>query len=105
MLIMSQDRKSLYTLEGLSEICLSSTYGDYQDGESVKIIATLPRDVEAVMPLGTYKNETRAMEVLDEIANEYGKYLKYDGRVNPIAYTATPPFAFSPPKVYRMPER
>lgn len=104
MLIMSQDRKSLYTLEGLSDVFLSTAYGDIKEGEPVKVLASLPRDVEGIAILGAYKSEGRAMEILEEIANKYGEYLKCDGGYNPFTGSTTSPAAFAIPKVYRMPE-
>lgn len=104
MLIMTQNRKNLLNLESLGSMFLSSCYGDY-DGGPVKILASYPLADDVTETLGEYESEARAVEVLDEIATEYGKYLKCDGGVNPISYTTTPPFAFNYPKVYRMPEK
>ena len=43
------------------------------------------------------------MEVLREIADEYGKYLGADGGPLATANFYAQPFAFAPPKVYKMP--
>jgi len=99
MLIMSQSRKSLLNLESASEIFLSSAYGDYNGGP-VMVLASFPLAEDVTTNLGEYESEARAMEVLDEIMELYGKFIKT---------TRTPgravTFAFAPPKVYRMPEK
>lgn len=55
--------------------------------------------------LGEYESEARAMEVLGEIADEYGKYLSTAGGPLATVEAFVQPFAYAPPKVYRMPER
>lgn len=97
MLIMSQSRDSLLNVESTSEIFLSSSFGEYSGGP-VKVLASFPLAEDVTANLGEYESEARAKEVLEEIVNEYGKYLKTDG--GPLAT----PFAFAPPKVYKMPE-
>ena len=91
MLIMSQSRNSLLNLESVGEVFLSSAFGDYNGGP-VKVLASYPlaEDVTAN---------------LREIVNEYGKYLKTDGGPLATANFYAPPFAFTPPKVYKMPEK
>lgn len=68
-------------------------------------LASFPGDDDAALPLGTYENEARAMEVLEEIAAKYEEFLKSDGGYNPFSGNSIPPTAFSHPKVYRMPEK
>ncbi len=101
MLIMCQNKKSIVNLKSTSEVFLSSCYGDYRDGDAVKVLASFPGDDDTTLPLGTYENESRAMEILDEIAKLYEGYKR---TVAPNPHT-TMTFAFEPPKVYRMPEK
>lgn len=105
MLIMTQNRKCLFNLERAGTLFLSSYYGDYEEGKPVKVLASLPLAEDVTEDLGVYESEARAMEVLEEIVNEYGKYLKTEGGPLATANFYAPPFAFVPPKVYRMPER
>lgn len=104
MLIMSQSRNSLLNLESVGEVFLSSAFGDYNGGP-VKVLASYPLAEDVTANLGEYESEARAMEVLEEIVNEYGKYLKTDGGPLATANFYAPPFAFTPPKVYKMPEK
>lgn len=103
MLIMSQSRDSLLNVESTSEIFLSSSFGEYSGGP-VKVLASFPVAEDVTANLGEYESEARAKEVLEEIVNEYGKYLKTDGGPLATANFYAPPFAFAPPKVYKMPE-
>lgn len=93
MLIMSQNRKSLLNLESAGEIFLSSAYGDYHEGEPVKVLASFPLAEDVTVNLGEYKSEARAMDVLDVIAQSYARHTLPQGGL-----------AFVPPKVYQMPE-
>lgn len=81
MLIMCQNRKSLLNLDTVGEIYLSSAYGDYKEGEPVKIYASFPNDEDVCVTLGTYESEKRAVEVLERI------------------------FAYAIPKAYFMPDK
>ena len=92
MLIMSQDRKCLLNLENAGTLFLSSYYGDYKEGKPVKVLASFPLAEDVTEGLGEYESEARAMEVLEEIVQEYGPYFKAAS-------------AFARPKVYRMPEK
>ena len=105
MLIMTQNRKCLFNLESAGNLHLSSCYGDYEEGKPVKVLASLPLAEDVTEDLGEYESEARAMEVLGEIAEEYGKYLRTDGGPMATASFYAPPFAFAPPKVYKMPEK
>ena len=104
MLIMSQNRKCLFNLEKAGTMFLSSYYGDYEEGKPVKVLASFPLAEDVTENLGEYESEARAMEVLGEIADEYGKYMKTEGGFLATANFYAPPFAFAPPKVYKMPE-
>lgn len=104
MLIMTQNRKNLLNMESLGSMFLSSCYGGY-DGGPVKILASYPLAEDVTETLGEYENEARAVKVLDEIATEYGQYMKVDGGCNPLTGAYVQPFAFDHPKVYRMPEK
>ena len=99
MLIMSQDRKCLLNLENAGTLFLSSYYRDYKEGKPVKVLASFPLAEDVTEGLGEYESEARAMEVLEEIVQEYGTYFKTEGSVQKSA------FAFARPKVYRMPEK
>lgn len=99
MLIMTQDRKCLFNLEMAGDLHLSSHYGDYEEGKPVKVLASLPLAEDVTEKLGEYESEARAMEVLEEIMEEYGKYFRAEGNYNKAM------FAFVPPKVYKMPEK
>ena len=105
MLIMSQDRKCLLNLENAGTLFLSSYYGDYKEGKPVKVLASFPLAEDVTEGLGEYQSEARAMEVLGEIADEYGKYLSTAGGPLATVEAYVQPFAYAPPKVYRMPER
>lgn len=104
MLIMSQSRKALLNLDRASELFLSSVYGDYKGGP-VRVLASYPLAEDVTTDLGTYESEERAMEVLEVILSQYGEYLKAEGGPMATANFYAPPFAFAPPKVYRMPEK
>lgn len=99
MLIMSQDRKCLLNLEKVGTLFLSSYYGDYKEGKPVKVLASFPLAEDVTESLGEYESEARAMEVLEEIVQEYGMYFRTEGSAHKAA------FAFARPKVYRMPEK
>ena len=99
MLIMSQDRKCLLNLENAGTLFLSSYYGDYKEGKPVKVLASFPLAEDVTEGLGEYESEARAMEVLEEIVQEYGMYFRTEGSAHKAA------FAFARPKVYRMPEK
>ena len=105
MLIMTQNRKCLFNLERAGTLFLSSYYGDYEEGKPVKVLASLPLAEDVTENLGEYESEARAMEVLGEIADEYGKYLSTAGGPLATVEAYVQPFAYAPPKVYRMPER
>lgn len=104
MLIMAQNRKCLFNLESAGTLFLSSCYGNHEEGKPVKVLASFPLAEDVTENLGEYDSEARAVEVLEEIATEYGKYMKVDGGFNPFNGAQTQPFAFDHPKVYRMPE-
>lgn len=105
MLIMTQNRKCLFNLERAGTLFLSSYYGDYEEGKPVKVLASLPLAEDVTENLGEYESEARAMEVLGEIADEYGKYLSTAGGPLATVEAYVQPFAYAPPKVYKMPER
>lgn len=105
MLIMTQNRKCLFNLERAGTLFLSSYYGDHEEGKPVKVLASLPLAEDVTEDLGVYESEARAMEVLGEIADEYGKYLSTAGGPLATVEAYVQPFAYAPPKVYRMPER
>lgn len=98
MLIMTQNRKCLFNLEKAGTLFLSSYYGDYEEGKPVKVLASLPLAEDVTENLGEYESEARAMEVLEDIASQYKHHTRTSQR-NALV------FAFSPPKVYKMPER
>lgn len=105
MLIMTQNRKCLFNLEKAGTLFLSSYYGDYEEGKPVKVLASFPLAEDVTENLGEYESEARAMEVLGEIADEYGKYLSTAGGPLATVEAYVQPFAYAPPKVYRMPEK
>ena len=104
MLIMTQNRKCLFNLERAGTLFLSSYYGDYEEGKSVKVLASFPLAEDVTENLGEYESEARAIEVLGEIADEYGKYPNTFGGPLGTMNFYVPPIAFAPPKVYGMPE-
>lgn len=103
MLIMSQNKRVLFNLNNAATLFLSSCYGDYNGGP-VKVLTSYPIGEDATENLGEYESEARALEVLEEIAVEYGKYMKVDVGYNSLTGAYTPPFAFDHPKVYKMPK-
>ncbi len=103
MLIVSQNRKYLLNMESAGTVSLSSLYGGHEEGKPVKVLAAFPMADDVTESLGEYESEARAMEVLREIADEYGKYLGADGGPLATANFYAQPFAFAPPKVYKMP--
>ena len=107
MLIMNQSKKNLVNMETASEIFLSTSYGEPQKEGPVRVLAMTSVGIsdEASIVLGEYESEARAMEVLGEIADEYGKYLSTAGGPLATVEAFVQPFAYAPPKVYRMPER
>lgn len=98
MLIMTQNRKCLFNLENAGSLFLSSCYGECEEGKPVKVLASFPLAEDVTENLGEYESEARAMEVLEDIASEYKHHTRTSQR-NALV------FAFSPPKVYQMPER
>lgn len=105
MLIMIQNRKCLFNLENAGSLFLSSCYGECEEGKPVKVLASFPLAEDVTENLGEYESEARAMEVLGEIADEYGKYLSTAGGPLATVEAYVQPFAYAPPKVYRMPEK
>ncbi len=99
MLIMSQNKKCLLNMEQVGTVFLSSLYGDHKEGKPVKVLASFPLAEDVTESLGEYESEARAMEVLEEIVQEYGMYFRTEGSAHKAA------FAFARPKVYRMPEK
>lgn len=99
MLIMTQNRKCLFNLENAGSLFLSSCYGECEEGKPVKVLASFPLAEDVTENLGEYESEARAMEVLEEIVQEYGMYFRTEGSAHKAA------FAFARPKVYRMPEK
>ena len=75
MLIVSQNRKYLLNMERAGTVSLSSLYVGHEEGKPVKVLAAFPMADDVTESLGEYESEARAMEVLREIADEYGKYL------------------------------
>ena len=98
MLIMSQNRKCLFNLEKAGTLFLSSCYGDYEEGKPVKVLASFPLAEDVTENLGEYESESRAMEVLEDIASQYKHHTRTSQRNSLV-------FAFAPPKVYKMPEK
>lgn len=126
MLIMNQSKKNLVNMETASEIFLSTSYGEPQKEGPVRVLAMTSVGIsdEASIVLGEYESEARAMEVLEEIVNEYSKLPnaveEYPASVNVCAPASwfgrrkvpasvvnlhTQTFVSSSQKVYRMPER
>lgn len=105
MLIITQNKKCLLNMEQAGTVFLSSLYGGHEEGKPVKVLASFPLAEDVTESLGEYQSEARAMEVLEEIATEYGNFMKVDGGCNPLTGAYTQPFAFVHPKVYRMPEK
>ena len=105
MLIMTQNRKCLFNLENAGSLFLSSCYGECEEGKPVKVLASFPLAEDVTENLGEYESEARAMEVLGEIWEEYAKYLSTAGGPCATVDVYVQPFAYAPPKVYKMPER
>lgn len=105
MLIMTQNRKCLFNLEKAGALFLSSYYGDCEEDGPIKVLASLPLAEDVTENLGEYESEARAMEVLEDIAGEYGKYLSTAGGPCATVDVYVQPFAYTPPKVYKMPEK
>ena len=97
MLIVSQNRKCLLNMERAGTVFLSSLYGGHEEGKPVKVLASFPLAEDVTESLGEYESEARAVEVLEEIVQEYGMYFRADRGINKSA------FAFARPKVYKMP--
>ena len=56
------------------------------------------------MCIGEYRSEEKAMKVLDEIQKHYGKYLYVQGGQMAMENYYVPPFGFTPPKIFEMPQ-
>ena len=102
--------------EGLTVASLSKYFGGVVGAEMSQPLPTVTAvDHNALQTahlvklkgenLGEYESEARAMEVLGEIADEYGKYLSTAGGPLATVEAYVQPFAYAPPKVYKMPER
>lgn len=56
--------------------------------------------------LGAYENVERCLEILDEIQSKYNTYISSRGGESlMVGGGVFQPFAFTPPKVYEMPEK
>lgn len=101
MLIFSQDRTMLlnidsgiYTIEA-KERWVVAIAGRRQVG------AVMMEAQETV--LGEYSSSDEAEKVLEELANEYGKYYRVEGGQMATVNAFVQPLMFEPPKVYKMP--
>jgi hypothetical protein len=91
MIIVSQGGVAFLNLDSVSMV-----YAD-EDGVYCRCMT----DGTPTVKLGAYKSLARSQEVLKEIVNEYRKYLTADGLTGVNGF---PPFAYTQPKVYEMPE-
>ena len=100
MLILTQDKRSIINLENV--IMLQANKAEtYPNRWRVAVYDT----GDGVVAAGLYDTEKRALEIIEDIFSTYASYRGTDGGplyTKPGGYVQ--PFAFIPPKVYRMPE-
>lgn len=94
MIIVSQGGVAFLNLDSVSMV-----YAD-EDGVYCRCVT----EGTPTVKLGAYKSLARSQEVLKEIVSKYGSYMSCDGNSGLFNGSAFPPFAFTHPKVYEMPE-
>ncbi|MEE1389273.1 MAG: hypothetical protein U0M00_01700 [Clostridia bacterium] len=93
MIIVSQDKDKIFNFDNVSLIFIQDNNEIWVDTE------------KTCNPLGKYHTKERTKEVLQDIVNEYGKYLELKG--GPAILQGDmdiQPNIFNIPKVYYMPE-
>lgn len=97
MMIRSQDREKLYPL----------MKGIYVYGTTVNMdLGFSAVDNGGDVLLGEYDSNARCIEILDEIQSKYNTYISSRGGESlMVGGGVFQPFAFTPPKVYEMPEK
>ena len=97
MIIVGQDKTEIFNFDRIKNIWIDDNVLDKTDTE-FEICA----DGET---LGFYTTEKRAKEVLQEIVNEYAKYLQLNGGPAILqGQIDIQPNIFNIPKVYKMPK-
>jgi|GEM_PF-2539790 len=110
MMIVTQDGRKIVNTDHLAAIRVrvpdlpAPEYGESEeDLGPVTIYGDVAVDYEWEYTLGEYPTEERAQEVLQEIAEKYGSYIKVDGGPLLTMDAYVQPLLFTPPKVYTMP--
>jgi hypothetical protein len=98
MLIRSQNKKCLINLNNVTRLTAGKIYGNDEKGWLIEV-----DKVPFSECLGQYSTETKAIKVLDMIQNEYLKHIYGQGGLMATSDAVFQPFAFIPPKVFRMP--
>lgn len=92
MLIRTQDRTQLVNLDHIT------SFKANDNGELTGVV----RGISYV--IGIYSTEEKAIKVLDMIGTEYSKYFYTEGGPMLRVELYAPPFGFTPPKVFQMPQ-
>ena len=108
--IRSQNKEKLYRLGG-NYACIE--YGEYEDikkkrggTEENKKRHTICISDGCLEEIAEYESKERCIEVLDEIQEVCGSYLKVEGgAVLMLGGMGVQPAAFTVPRVYQMPEK
>lgn len=95
MLILDQTKTKLINLDHVSKF--SATGGEV-------IAYSGAREAVKADIIGIYEDPSRAVAVLGEIAETYAKYIISEGGPLATINAYVQPMAFTPPKVYNMPE-
>lgn len=96
MLIVSQERDSFTNFNNINLV--------FVDNDDNTVCCNI-NGINKIACLGAYATEKRALEVLQEIVNEYKTYLKLDGGPSLIrGGLDIQPNIFNVPKVYEMPQ-
>ena len=93
MIVRSQNKKAIVNLNNIDTIEVRDCQIRYYCGGT-----------ETVGLLGQYSTEEKAVKVLDMIQEEYGKHVYGQGGQMATANYYVPPFAFTPPKTFQMPQ-
>lgn len=100
MIIVSQDKDTITNFNNIEIMGIGNPLED-NEGQFRILVNTTS---ENQYTIAKYKTEERAKEVLQEIVNEYGKYLKIEGAPAIIQGSMDiQPNIFNIPKVYYMP--
>lgn len=107
MIIVSQDKMEIFNFDEIFRLCVDNWSNEEfaTEPNCFCIKAEKSSDNMICAFLGEYKTEERAKEVLQEIVNEYAKYLRLNGGPAILqGQIDIQPNIFNIPKVYIMPK-